>query len=98
MTGIFGGVDGTCYFCCVKAEIMENMTKREANWQESYKELLAYVDEHGQFPNKKKADKRGLLNWWKYNRKCIKAGKLNADRLEKLRKINEMRYERITEF
>ena len=98
MTGIFGGVDGTCYFCCVKAEIMENMTKREANWQESYKELLAYVEEHGQLPNKKKADKRGLLNWWKYNRKCIKAGKLNADRLEKLRKINEMRYERITEF
>ena len=77
---------------------MENMTKREANWQESYKELLAYVEEHGQFPNKKKADKRGLLNWWKYNRKCIKTGKLNADRLEKLRKINEMRYERITEF
>ena len=74
------------------------MTKREANWQESYKELLAYVEEHGQLPNKKKADKRGLLNWWKYNRKCIKAGKLNADRLEKLRKINEMRYERITEF
>ena len=98
MASIFGGVNGTCYFCCVKAEIMENMTKREANWQESYKELLAYVEEHGQLPNKKKADKRGLLNWWKYNRKCIKAGKLNADRLEKLRKINEMRYERITEF
>ena len=67
MASIFGGVDGTCYFCCVKAEIMENMTKREANWQESYKELLAYVEEHGQFPNKKKADKRGLHHWLDHN-------------------------------
>ena len=56
------------------------------------------MEEHHQHTDKKKPDNRNLLNWWKYNRKCIKAGKLNAERLEKLRKINEMRYERITEF
>lgn len=67
-------------------------------WLAHYNELLSYVEEHHQLPDKKKPDNRNLLNWWKYNRKCIKAGKLNADRLEKLRKINEMRYERITEF
>lgn len=91
MASIFGGVDGTCYFCRVKAEIMENMSKREANWQESYKELLAYVEEHGQLPNKKKADKRGLLNWWKYNKKLMKAGKLDDEHMQLLIELSDKR-------
>lgn len=77
---------------------IRDIGKNELKWLTHYNELLSYVEEHHQLPDKKKPDNRNLLNWWKYNRKCIKAGKLNADRLEKLRKINEMRYERITEF
>ena len=77
---------------------IRDIGKNESKWLAHYNELLSYVEEHHQLPDKKKSDNRNLLNWWKYNRKCIKAGKLNADRLEKLRKINEMRYERITEF
>lgn len=77
---------------------IRDIGKNESKWLAHYNELLSYVEEHHQLPDKKKPDNRNLLNWWKYNRKCIKAGKLNADRLERLRKINEMRYERITEF
>ena len=77
---------------------IRDIGKNESKWLAHYNELLSYVEEHHQLPDKKKPDNRNLLNWWKYNRKCIKAGKLNADWLEKLRKINEMRYERITEF
>lgn len=77
---------------------IRDIGKNESKWLAHYNEFLSYVEEHHQLPDKKKPDNRNLLNWWKYNRKCIKAGKLNADRLEKLRKINEMRYERITEF
>lgn len=77
---------------------IRDIGKNESKWLAHYNELLSYVEEHHQLPDKKKPDNRNLLNRWKYNRKCIKAGKLNADRLEKLRKINEMRYERITEF
>lgn len=77
---------------------IRDIGKNKLKWLAHYNELLSYVEEHHQLPDKKKPDNRNLLNWWKYNRKCIKAGKLNADRLEKLRKINEMRYERITEF
>ena len=77
---------------------IRDIGKNESKWLAHYNALLSYVEEHHQLPDKKKPDNRNLLNWWKYNRKCIKAGKLNADRLEKLRKINEMRYERITEF
>ena len=77
---------------------IRDIGKNESKWLAHYNELLSYVEEHHQLPDKKKPDNRNLLNWWKYNRKCIKAGKLNADRLEKLRKINERRYERITDF
>ena len=77
---------------------IRDIGKNESKWLAHYNELLSYVEEHHQLPDKKKPDNRNLLNWWKYNRKCIKASKLNAERLEKLRKINEMRYERITEF
>ena len=77
---------------------IRDIGKNELKWLAHYNELLSYVEEHHQLPDKKKPDNRNLLNWWKYNRKCIKTGKLIADRLEKLRKINEMRYERITEF
>lgn len=70
---------------------MENMTKREANWQESYKELLAYVEEHGQLPNKKKANKRALLNWWKYNKKQMKAGKLDDEHMQLLIELSVKR-------
>lgn len=70
---------------------MENMTKREANWQESYKELLAYVEEHGQLPNKKKSDKRGLLNWWKYNKKLMKTGKLDDEHKRLLIELSDKR-------
>ena len=77
---------------------IRDIGKNESKWLAHYNELLSYVEEHNQLPDKKTPDNRNLLNWWKYNRKCIRAGKLNAERLEKLRKINEMRYERITEF
>ena len=45
------------------------VSKREQNWQEHYAQLLAYVREHRHLPDKRKVENRGLLNWWKYNRK-----------------------------
>ena len=49
----------------------------EQRWQENYDQLKAYVLEHHQLPNKKKAENRGLLNWWKYNQRLIRQGKLS---------------------
>ena len=45
------------------------MTKNEENWQRNYLQLKEFVKIHGSLPNKKKVEKRGLLNWWKYNQK-----------------------------
>ena len=66
-------------------------TKNEQKWQENYEQLRAYILEHHQLPDKKKVETRGLLNWWKYNKKLIKLGKLDAERVALLEALSEMR-------
>lgn len=61
------------------------MTKNEKKWAENYELLKEYIAEHRQLPDKKKVEHRSLLNWWKYNRKLIRQGKLDEMRTELLR-------------
>lgn len=65
--------------------------RREEKWMTNYRMLESYVIEHGQFPDKKKVDNRGLLNWWKYNMKKLKAGTLCPQQLELLERLSEAR-------
>ena len=44
-------------------------TNNEQKWQENYAQLKRYIEEHRHLPDKKKVEFRGLLNWWKYNKK-----------------------------
>lgn len=67
----------------------------EQRWQENYDQLMAYVLEHHQLPNKKKSEKRGLLNWWKYNQRLIRQGKLSPERTEWLRQLSNLRTVRV---
>ena len=67
------------------------VSKREQNWQEHYAQLLAYVWEHRHRPDKRKVENRGLLNWWKYNRKLILQGKLDAHHIQLLDQLSRMR-------
>ena len=66
-------------------------SKREMLWHDKYDALKAYFKEHHQLPDKKKADNRELLNWWKYNKKCIKSGRLPSEKIRLLKKLNDMR-------
>lgn len=56
------------------------MSKNEENWMGNYEALKQWTLEHGHFPNRAKVEGRGLLNWYKYNAKLIKQGKLSAER------------------
>ena len=58
---------------------------------EHYSLLKEYVSEHGHLPDKKKVDNRGLLNWWKYNKKRAKQGLMLPDRLALLKTLSNMR-------
>ena len=49
------------------------------------------VCEHHHLPSKKRVENRGLLNWWKYNQKRLRQGKLIEDQVAKLKELGEMR-------
>lgn len=66
-------------------------TKNEQKWQENYAQLKRYIEEHRHLPDKKKVEFRGLLNWWKYNKKLIKQRKLDKDRMMLLQELSDMR-------
>lgn len=63
------------------------MSKNDENWLSNYDALKAHVLETGHFPNKH--DKR--LNWYKYNAKLIKQGKLSPEREQMIHELEEMR-------
>lgn len=67
------------------------MTKNEKKWAENYELLKEYIAEHRQLPDKKKVEHRSLLNWWKYNRKLIRQGKLDEMRTELLMELGNSR-------
>lgn len=67
------------------------MTTREQNWLNGYEALKHYIEEHKQLPDKKKVENRGLLNWWKYNKKRMKQGALDAEKVRLLTELSNMR-------
>ena len=67
------------------------VSKRDLQWQEKYEQMKVYITEHRHLPSKKRQVNRGLRNWWKYNCRLVKQGKISAERLALLRALSEMR-------
>lgn len=67
------------------------MGKTEDKWNANYDALKAFVETYCHLPNKKKVENRGLLNWWKYNQRLIKQGKLAVERVQLLSELSKMR-------
>ena len=65
--------------------------KRRQNWFRTYELLKAYVKENKHLPGKRRVENRGLLNWWKYDRKLILQGKLDKERVQMLDELGQMR-------
>ena len=84
-----------CTFMPLNNIVMQ--TKNEEKWLSHYKALRCYLEANHQLPDKKKVENRGLLNWWKYNKKLLKAGQLTEERLELLRQLNALRYNKLLE-
>ena len=59
----------------------------ESRWNQNYETLKQWTLEHGHFPNKH--DRR--LNWYKYNAKLIKQGKLSPEREQMIHELEGMR-------
>ncbi|MCQ2231023.1 MAG: helicase associated domain-containing protein [Paludibacteraceae bacterium] len=57
-------------------------SKSESNWYQNYEPLKAYILERGHLPDKHVVENRALLSWAKYQRKKIKEGTLDAEKLK----------------
>ncbi len=64
--------------------------KKDENWQNGYRALYLYVETHHHLPNKNIMDGRWMLNWWKYNKKCMKRGTLTEEQIRMLEKLKGM--------
>ena len=63
---------------------------QETRWLNRYNEVMGFLEENHRNPSKYVAEDRDMLNWLKANRKAMNAGKMKADRVEKVRKLLEM--------
>ena len=52
----------------------------DSKWYQNYEALKAYILERGHLPDKHVVENRALLSWAKYQRKKIKASKLNIEK------------------
>lgn len=67
------------------------MVAKDAAWWENYEALKRYVLERGHLPDKHVVENRALLNWAKYNRKKIKAGTLETDKVQLFEELLALR-------
>ena len=54
----------------------------DEKWMANYEALKAYILERGHLPDKHVVENRALLSWAKYQRKKIKDGTMDAEKLE----------------
>lgn len=59
------------------------MTQDE-RWNVRYQEVKAFIETNKRNPSKHKLEEHDMLNWIKANRKALNAGKMKAERVEKL--------------
>ncbi len=72
------------------------LTKNEENWRMNYLALRSFIVEHGHLPDKRHVENRRLLNWWKYNQKRIKEGKLSEEKRLLIEYLQRLRRENTT--
>ena len=72
--------------------------KNDIKWHEKYIRLRSYLSVHHQLPDKRKEENRELFNWWKYNSKQLRQGKLTSQKEQLLSKLNSMRADKKIEF
>ena len=59
---------------------MDMSSLNDSKWYQNYEALKAYIQERGHLPDKHVVENRALLSWAKYQRKRIKAGKLDTEK------------------
>ena len=56
-------------------------SKTDSNWYRNYEVLKAYIFQRGHLPDKHVVENRALLSWAKYQKRKIKEGTLDEEKL-----------------
>lgn len=57
---------------------------QEEKWNVRYQEVMEFVELYHRNPSRHRIEEHDMLNWCKANRKALNAGKMKAERVEKL--------------
>ena len=63
------------------------MNKTDLKWREKYAAVWQFVTEHHRGPTRHHPEEGRLLNWLKYNRKCMNKQTLPPERAELIVKL-----------
>lgn len=67
------------------------VSKNNEKWMENYEALKSYILQRGHLPDKHVVENRALLSWAKYQRKKIKEGTMDEDKLLLFNQLMGMR-------
>ena len=56
-------------------------SKADSNWYRNYEALKVYILQRGHLPDKHVVENRALLSWAKYQKRKIKEGTLDEEKL-----------------
>ncbi len=65
--------------------------QRDVNWHFKYRHVWTFVQIHRRYPSRHHPEEHVLLNWMKYNRRLINKGLLSEERIQLLKKLEELR-------
>ena len=65
------------------------MTQDE-RWMVRYNEVMGFLEKNHRNPSRHRIEEHDYLNWLKANRKVMNAGKMKAERVEKLKELLAM--------
>ncbi|MDE7456230.1 MAG: hypothetical protein K2M96_05915 [Prevotella sp.] len=55
--------------------------KSDSKWLQNYNAIMQYMEANRRRPSKHRIEDHRMLNWLKYNKKLIAAGKMSDERL-----------------
>ena len=74
--------------------------KREEKWLDCYEMIFAFVKKNHRGPSRHRLEEHQMLNWLKYNRKCLNKDKMHPQRKKKFVELLEFirQYHRVNQY
>jgi len=60
---------------------------QDTRWLNKYEEVMTFIETNHRNPSKHRIEEHDMLNWVKANRKVLNAGKMNTERVERLKEL-----------